>query len=154
MRLQLRKQDQPRTGARRDLREERFKAYFPRMFAFACSATGDDEAARDACVTAFASVFALPDMREAEFEVELFRSARELCSNGEYRVRRYNDGLTPREREVISLVFDAQLELEKVGELLDMRPDVVSIALTRGLRKLRSKLAPEGVAGAVLPTFS
>ncbi len=157
MRLQFGKQEQtqagrPRTGARRDLRQERFKAYFPRLFAFASYATADDEAAREVCVTAFSNVFALPDMREPEFEVALFRAARDLCNSGEHRAR-HDDGLTPREREVISLVFDAQLELPKVSELLGIKADSVSLALTRGLRKLRVSLAPESAAGTAMPTF-
>ena len=99
-------QGQAKTGARRDLRQDRFMSYFPRLFAFACASTGDDEAARDVAVAAFSTAFTLPDMREPDFEIALFKAARDLCANGEYRVRRHNDGLTPRERDVISLVFD------------------------------------------------
>lgn len=154
MRIHFGKDDKPRTAARRDLRQERFKAYFPRLFAFACSATGDDEAARDVTVVAFTSVFGMPDMREPEFEVALFRAARELCNNSEYRVRRHNDGLTPREREVIALVFDAQLDTAKIAELLGVRSDAVPMTLARGLRKLQTKLAPEPAGTPVLPSFS
>lgn len=154
MRLHIGKTEQPRTGARRDLRQERFTAYFPRLFAYACGATGNDEAARDVAVAAFTSTFSMPDMREAEFEVALFKATRDLCSNGEYRVRRHNDGLTPRERDVISLVFDAQLDQAKIAELLGARAETVSVALARGLRKLRTRLAPEPATGSALPSFS
>lgn len=153
MRLHFGKTAQPRTGARSDLRQQRFSAYFPRVFAFACAATGNDEAARDVTVAAFTSAFTMPDMREAEFEMELFRSARELCSNGEYRVRRHNDGLSPRERDVISLVFDGQLGQQQVADLLEMRPDAVAMALKRGLRKLQTNLALEPAGGAAMPSF-
>jgi DNA-directed RNA polymerase specialized sigma24 family protein len=153
MRIHFGKTEQPKSGARRDLRQERFTAYFPRLFAYACAATGNDEAARDVTVAAFSGVFSMPDMREAEFEVALFKAACELCSNGEYRVRRHNDGLTPREREVISLVFDGQLDQAKIAELLGVRADVVSMTLARGLRKLRTRLAPDPTTGAALPSF-
>ncbi|MEK7247435.1 MAG: sigma factor-like helix-turn-helix DNA-binding protein [Chloroflexota bacterium] len=154
MRLHFGKTEQPRSGARRDLRQERFTAYFPRLFAYACAATGNDEAARDVAVAAFTSTFSMPDMREVEFEVALFKAARELCNNGEYRVRRHNDGLSPRERDVISLVLDGQLDQTKIAELLGVRADTVSMTLARGLRKLRTRLAPELDTGAALPSFS
>jgi DNA-directed RNA polymerase specialized sigma24 family protein len=154
MRSHFGKTEQPKSGARRDLRQERFTAYFPRLFAYACAATGDDEAARDVAATAFTSVFTMPDMREGEVETALFKAARDLCNSGEYRVRRHNDGLNPRERDVISLVFDGQLGHAKIGELLGVRSEVVSMTLARGLRKLRTRLAPELDTGAALPSFS
>jgi DNA-directed RNA polymerase specialized sigma24 family protein len=153
MRLHFRTTNEPVTGARRDLRQERFTAYFPRLFAYACAATGDDEAARDVAVAAFSSIFEFPDMREADFEIALFRHARDLCSNSEYRVRRRNDGLSPRERDVIALVFDGQLDGQRIGELLHVRPDVVSMTLMRGLRKLRTRL-DAGTSGSAVPSFS
>jgi DNA-directed RNA polymerase specialized sigma24 family protein len=154
MRLTFGKTERPKTGARRDLRAERFKEYFPRLFAYACSVTGADEAARDVTATAFSSAFAMPDMREAEFEIALFKAARDLANSGEYRLRRHNDGLTPRERDVISLVFDAQLEQAKIAELMGVGSDTVSITLAKGLRKLQEKLAPEPAGTAVLPSYS
>ncbi len=143
----------PKAGARREVQSERFAAYFPRVFAYACAATGDDEAARDVVVSAFSDAFSRADTREAEFEIDLFRTARAICQSGEYRVRRHNDGLTPREREVLSLLFDAQLDRAQIGVLLGIKEEVVATTLVRGLRKLRTAFASSG-AGAAVPSFS
>jgi DNA-directed RNA polymerase specialized sigma24 family protein len=145
--------DGPRAGARREVQSERFGKYFPRLFAYSCAATGDDEAARDVAVTAFSEAFARPDVREDDFELDLFRTARAICQSGEYRVRRHNDGLSPRERDVISLLFDAQMNRVQISALVGIRQEVVASTLVRGLRKLRASLAM-GPAGAVVPSFS
>lgn len=151
MRLTFGKKAQhPKTGHRRDLRAERFKAYFPRVFAYACSVAGDDEAARDVTVGAFASTFTLPDMREPEFEIALFRAAQEEAN----RHNRHKDGLTARERDVIALVFDAQLEQAQIAELMGVSTDTVSITLAKGLRKLQSRLDPEPAGSPALPSYS
>ena len=118
-----------------------------------CAATGDDEAARDVAVSAFSEAFARPDVREDEFELDLFRTARAICQSGEYRVRRHNDGLSPRERDVISLLFDAQLSRLQISTLLGIPQDAVGSTLVRGLRKLRASFAV-GSAGAAIPSFS
>ncbi|HVP04700.1 MAG TPA: sigma factor-like helix-turn-helix DNA-binding protein [Dehalococcoidia bacterium] len=136
----------PQIGSRDGLKKERFADYFARLFAYACGATGDDEAARDVAVAAFTEVFAMPDLRESEFELVLFGGARRLCASGEYRLRRHNDGLSPRERDVLSLVFDGKLAGPQIGRLLGIRPETVSATLTRGLRKLQQRL---GQASAV-----
>ena len=143
----------PKTGARSEVQSERFSVYFPRLFAYACAATGDDEAARDVAVSAFSEAFTRADTREDEFELDLFRTARAICQSGEYRVRRHNDGLSPREREVISLVFDAQLDRTQIGTLLGIKQEAVATTLVRGLRKLRTSFASSGSTAAV-PSFS
>jgi DNA-directed RNA polymerase specialized sigma24 family protein len=143
----------PKVGARLGVQSERFAAYFPRLFAYACAATGDDEAARDVVVSAFSEAFSRADTREDEFEIDLFRTARAICQSGEYRARRHNDGLTHREREVISLLFDAQLDRAQIGVLLGIRDEVVATTLVRGLRKLRTSFASSG-AGVAVPSFS
>jgi DNA-directed RNA polymerase specialized sigma24 family protein len=145
--------DGPRAGGRREVQSERFGTYFPRLFAYACAATGDDEAARDVAVSAFSEAFARPDVREDEFELDLFRTARAICQSGEYRMRRHNDGLSPRERDVISLLFDAQLNRLQISALLGIRQDMVASTLVRGLRKLRATFAT-GTAAAAVPSFS
>jgi DNA-directed RNA polymerase specialized sigma24 family protein len=101
----------------------------------------------------FPDAFSRADVRADEFEVDLFRTARAICQSGEYRVRRHNDGLTPREREVISLRFDAQLDRAQIGVLLSIRDEVVATTLVRALRKLRTSFAASG-AGAAVPSFS
>jgi DNA-directed RNA polymerase specialized sigma24 family protein len=143
----------PKTGARREVQSERFAAYFPRLFAYACAATGDDEAARYVVVSAFSDAFSRADAREDEFEIDLFRTARTICQSGEYRVRRHNDGLTPQEREAISLLFDAQLDCAQIGVLLGISEEGVATTLVHGLRKLRISFASPG-AGAAVPSFS
>jgi DNA-directed RNA polymerase specialized sigma24 family protein len=143
----------PKTGARREVQSERFAAYFPRLFAYACAATGDDEAARYVVVSAFSDAFSRADAREDEFEIDLFRTARAICQSGEYRVRRHNDGLTPQEREAISLLFDAQLDCAQIGVVLGISEEGVATTLVRGLRKLRISFASPG-AGAAVPSFS
>lgn len=151
----LRQNQQNSAGfsSRENLREQRFADYFSRIFAYACAATGNDEAARDVTVAAFADAFSTPDLRENEFELALFASARELSNNGEYRVRRHNDGLTPRERDVISLVFDGKLAGPQIGRLLRLRPETVTATLSRGLRKLQARLATaQGLPGS--PRFA
>jgi DNA-directed RNA polymerase specialized sigma24 family protein len=143
----------PTAGARRDVQSERFATYFPRLFAYACAATGDDEAARDVVVSAFSDAFSRADAREDEFEIDLFRTARAICQSGEYRLRRHNDGLTPREREVLSLLFDAQLDRAQIRVLLGINEEVVATTLVRGLRKLRTSFSSSS-AGAAVPSFS
>jgi DNA-directed RNA polymerase specialized sigma24 family protein len=145
--------DGPKAGARREVQSERFSRYFPRLFAYACAATGDDESARDIVVSAFSEAFARPDMREDEFEIELFRTTRSVALSGDYRVRRHSDGLSPREREVISLLFDAQMNRVQISELLGIKQDAVAATLVRGLRKLRSSFAA-GAASNAMPSFS
>lgn len=146
--------DGPGAGGRREVQSERFGMYFPRLFAYACAATGDDEAARDVVVSAFSEAFARPDMREDEFELDLFRTTRAMCQSGEYRMLRHNDGLTPREREVISLLFDAQLNRVQISTLLGIRQEVVASTLVRGLRKLRASFATGTTGVAAVPSFS
>jgi DNA-directed RNA polymerase specialized sigma24 family protein len=133
-----------------ELRLGRFRAYFPRVFAFACSASGSEDSARDVTVAAFANALSLPEAGEDGFEITLFRAAREICNRG-YRVR-LNDGLSTREREVISLVFDGQLEMERVADVLGIRQDAVAATLATGLRRLNlqsggSNSIPAAIAG-------
>ena len=68
-------------------------------------------------------------------------------------MRRHNDGLSPREREVISLVFDAQLDRTQIGALLGIKQEVLAVTLVRGLRKLPTSFASSGSTAAV-PSFS
>ena len=145
--------NRPKTGARRDLQQERFAAYFPRVFAYACAATGDEEAARDVVVASFSDVYLLPDMRGDEFELALFGNARELCLSPEFRLKRPDDGLGTRERDVISLVFDAQLSKTQVAALTGVPEETVATILLRGLRKLRSRTST-GSVGNIAPSFS
>jgi DNA-directed RNA polymerase specialized sigma24 family protein len=142
---------QPRVGGRRDLQRERFGKYFSRLFAYALAATGDDDAAREVAISSFSQAFAMPDMRIQEFEVALFRAARELCRT-EFRHRRH-DSLNPRERDVISLLFDARLKRAQISELLGIGQSAVGTALVRGLRKLRTQFEAKA-ARPIVPSLS
>jgi hypothetical protein len=122
------------------------------VFAYALGTTGDELTARDVAVAAFASVFALPDMREPEFEVQVFKAARDAARPASKRGRHFRDGLSPREREVISLVFDARLSRDQVAGLLSLRPETVLGMLLKGLRKLRDPFLD--AAPRPLPSFS
>ncbi len=145
--------ERPKIGGRSEVQSERFGAYFPRLFAYACAATSDEEAARDVVVAAFSEAYARDDATDDEFELDLFRTARAICQSGEYRASRHNDGLTPREREVLSLVFDAQLDRAQISALLAIRQEAVGATLVRGLRKLRTTFGSSG-SGAAIPSFS
>lgn len=141
--------DPARAGALRRWQEERFGAYFPRVFAYACSVAGNDEAAQDIVVTAFARTFAVPGLQEPEFELALFKAARDEADHSP----RHNDGLTIAERDVIALVFDAQLRHSQVAEVMGESEAAVSITLARGLRKLQSRFAPGPAPRAGVPSY-
>jgi hypothetical protein len=149
----FRRSNGPRTGARREVQSERFGRYFPRLFAYSLVATGEEQAARELTVSAFTETFALPDMREAEFEVEVFRIARDLTQRSEAR-NKPADGLSTRERDVISLIFDAQLNREQIGLVLGVKPETVVTTLFRGLRKLKAHVSNPAPNAQPMPTFS
>ena len=43
--------------------------------------------------------------------------------------------------------------MEKVAELMAMRPDTVPITLAKGLQKLQKKLTPQPAGAPTLPVF-
>jgi DNA-binding CsgD family transcriptional regulator len=131
--------------------QERFNTYFSRVFAYGLSATGNEDEARNLTINAFAEAFAMPQMREAEFELEVFRRAREAARESR-KSRQARDGLTPREREVLALVFDAQLHRDQVGSLLSLRPETVLGILLKGLRKMSDPM-PANAAPPPIPSF-
>jgi DNA-directed RNA polymerase specialized sigma24 family protein len=132
----------PRLTSREDIRRSRFASYFPRLFAYAHSLTDDDGRAREIVVEAFARAFAPgKDVSDDEFPVVLFGLARELCRE-QRSTKRLLDGLSVRERDVIALVFDAQLARPQIASLLGLSDEDLVATLLRGLRKLRASLAP------------
>jgi DNA-directed RNA polymerase specialized sigma24 family protein len=143
---------QPRVGGRSDLQKERFGQYFSRLFAYALAATGEDESAREVAISSFSQAFAMPDMRVQEFEVALFRAARDLCRT-EFRGYRHHDSLNPRERDVLSLLFDARLRRAQISELLGIGQPAVGSALVRGLKKSHAQLKA-GAARPAVPSLS
>lgn len=127
---------------------ERFSAYFPRLFAYVRSCVGGDVPTQDIVVESFSRAFSKAgNGSESQFRTILFRSARRLChptlkdnSSGD------DDSLSLREREVISLVFDAGLTREQVAQLFHIRETSVSSALLAGLRKLKEQTSPAAAA--------
>ncbi|GAG26798.1 unnamed protein product, partial [marine sediment metagenome] len=57
-----------------------------------------------------------------------------------------DDPLSPREREVISLVFDAGLTREQIARMFRIRETTVSSVLLTGLRKLKEQTSSAAVA--------
>lgn len=128
--------------------DERFGAYFPRLFAYVRSCVGGDVPAQDIVVEAFSRAFSKAGgAREEEFRAILFRTARRLCrpalrSDGSAS----DDPLSPREREVISLIFDAGLTREQIARMFHIRQTTVSSVLLTGLRKLKEQTSPAAAA--------
>jgi len=130
---------------------ERFSAYFPRLFAYVRSCVGGDMPAQDIVVDAFTRAFSKAgSSSEESFRAVLFRTARRLCRpalEGDGSSR--DDPLSPREREIISLVFDAGFTREQIARMFRIREATVSSALLTGLRKLKEQTSP-AVAAAYL----
>ncbi len=120
----------------------RFGIHFPRLFAYVRPWVSSDAQARDIVVEAFARAFNHPgEMTDEEFPIVLFGLVREVCRRGDRAAGRPYRGLTLREREVLGLVFDAQMCRETIARLLKMTEREVSTTLVRGLKKLRSSAA-------------
>lgn len=119
--------------------QARFARYFPRVFAYVSSYLRGP-AAREVVTETFRRALSFPDpLTEAEFRVVLFGVARRLCHG---HPAHENDGLSECERDVVSLVFDAELDRDEIGALLGIKEDLVGSALLRGLKKLRLGAAP------------
>jgi DNA-directed RNA polymerase specialized sigma24 family protein len=143
----------PRVTGRREVQQARFHAYFPRVFAYTLGVTGDEESAGDLTAATFEEAFALPDMRDPEFAIEIFRIARALARDAGSARAAIGDGLTGRERDVLSLVFDARLPRDEVARMLSLKPETVLGVLLKGLRKLQDPL-PAGAAPAPLGSLT
>jgi len=127
---------------------ERFGAYFPRLFAYVRSCVGGDMPAQDIAVAAFTRAFSKAGgAGEEDFRTVLYRTARRLCRPALGRDGSARDApLSPREREVISLVFDAGLTREQIARMFRIRETTVSSVLLTGLRKLKEQTSPAAVA--------
>ncbi len=124
-----------------------FGAHFPRLFAYTRSCVRDDAAAGQIVAEAFCRAFArLPDASDDELRLALFADARQLCAAATTRGEQAGDPLSAREREVLALLFEAQLSRREIGRLLRMKEQAVNCALLRGLRKLRASVSPATVA--------
>ncbi len=126
-----------------DVRRERFGSYFPHLFAYISSLTDDDERAREIAVESFARVLSNSAvLSDEEFPLALFGVAREICHRESPSTKQLEDGLNAREREVLALLFDAQLNRSQVCDLMKIKEDALMAALLKGLRKLRAAMTP------------
>lgn len=133
-------------GVEDEARRSRFGSYFPRVFAYVHHRTGDEGTTRELVAETFARVFSRADeLREDEFRLVLFGTAREMCDTVRIPPA---EGLTERERDLVSLLFDGQLERDEVASLLDIREETVTTELVRALKKLRS-----GPGTSTVPSF-
>ena len=117
---------------------DRFATYFPRVFAYVHSSTGDDARSREIVIEAFAIVFGSGDLlSDEEFPMVLFSATRDLCERFRDNSDDVRAALTDAEREVLALLFDAQLTRGQVGDILQIREDTVASTLVEGLKKIR-----------------
>lgn len=129
--------------------KERFAEHFPKVFAYALSWTGDEEHSREIVIEAFARVFSRGTPAHPEdFTVALYGTTRDLCSGARKVSKQAEGGLNDPEREVLALLFDAQLSRGQVSSLLKMPEDTVVTTLVNGLRKLK-RAATSGARPAV-----
>ena len=127
---------------------ERYNEYFPRLFAYVRCCVGGEMPAQDIVIQAFSRAFSHPDSADEDrFRTILFRTARRLCRPSLMQARPdANDTLTAREREVLSLVFDAGLTRDQIARLFRIREATISALLMTGLRKLKEQTSPAAAA--------
>ncbi len=127
---------------------ERFSTYFPRLFAYVRSCVRGDVPAQDIAVEAFTRAFGKAGgASEENFRTVLFRTARCLCRPAlRHDGSAHDDPLNPKEREVVSLVFDAGLTREQIARMFRIRESTVSSVLLTGLRKLKEQTSPAAAA--------
>ncbi|HUF53899.1 MAG TPA: hypothetical protein VMR52_09030 [Dehalococcoidia bacterium] len=120
-----------------NIRQERFSRHFPRLFAYLYAVTGDQELACEATFGSFSTVLNAEFLEEPHFTLALFQAARKLTP------KRWSaaDGLDSNEREVLSLLFDAQLSRAEVAQLLTIDEQSLLRTVLGGLRKLRAASA-------------
>ena len=128
--------------------DERYRTYFPRLFAYVRCCVGGEMPAQDIVIQAFDRAFSHPDSADEDrFRTVLFRTARRLCRPAlrQPTIDR-DDPLNRREREILSLVFDAGLTREQIGRLFRIRASTVGTLLMTGLRKLKEQTSPAAAA--------
>jgi len=127
---------------------ERYNTYFPRLFAYVRCCVGGEMPAQDIVIQAFSRAFSHPDSADEDcFRTVLFRTARRLCRPAlEQPTMDRDDPLNRREREILSLVFDAGLTREQIARLFRIRESTVGTLLMTGLRKLKEQTSPAAAA--------
>jgi len=145
---------------------ERYRQYFPRVFAYVYGRTRDTRAAQDLASEvfsrAFAEAHAPPD--ETAFETRLFTVARDLliihCRNqtpsddapedhlleqpNVARILKHVRRLAPREQDIVALKFDAQLTNAQIAQVMELTERKVRAILYRTLRHISKALEHEG----------
>ena len=125
--------------ANEELYRDRFKRYFAKVFAYALSCSGDQTAAKSVTTEAFLATFAGgPGPSDEEFRLALFGNARRLWRTARQRPF-FDDALNRRERDALSLLFDAELSKGEVAQLLRLRETTLTATVLRGLLKLREQ---------------
>jgi len=129
----------------------RFNEYYPRVFAYARSCVGGEVQAQEIALKAFTRAYIRSaHSDEKEFRAVLFRQARRLCRPLLTENAVTDEGsLSHREREVLSLVFDAGLTRAEIAKLFGIRMETVADLLMNGMRKLNEQTSP-AVAAAYL----
>jgi len=110
---------------------------------------GNEAHARKVVIETFSQVFAHPaHLSDQQFSMAVFSLARSLCRDARPDGRRNDGDLLGSEREVLSLLFDAQLSRGEVGMVTGLEDEEVRAEMVSGLRKLRG---PNG--GSIIPAF-
>ncbi len=126
----------------------RFARYFPGLFAYVRAMSDGYSTGVDKVVSAFEMALSEPHADEDAFVLSLFGHARELCGV-------HSTAHDTREREILSLTFDAQLTREQVSALLELPMDTVVSTLLRGLNRLQTlRVATEAAGDAALQGFA
>jgi len=127
---------------------ERYNTYFPRLFAYVRACVGGDIPAEDIVIQAFSRACSDPGSTDEDsFRTLLFRTARKLCRPALKRAGAdRDDTLNPREREALSLVFDAGFTREQIARMFRIRESTISALLVTGLRKLKEETSPAAAA--------
>jgi RNA polymerase sigma factor (sigma-70 family) len=144
---------------------ERYRQYFPRVFAYVYGRTRDTRATEDLASEVFGRAFAdaraLPD--ETAFETCLFTVARDLliihCRSQTpgndapeddllqrpdvARVLNHVRRLALREQDVIALKFDAQLTNAQIAQVMELTERKVRAILYRSLQHVQKALELE-----------
>lgn len=122
----------------------RFDEHFPRLFAYLRTCVGGEIPAQDIAVRAFSQAFKRTSetTSDDEFRTVLYRGARKMCRPALKDGQSHDDPLSAREREVISLVFDAGLNRSQIAYMFQFRESTVSSLLMSGLRKLKAETSP------------
>jgi RNA polymerase sigma factor (sigma-70 family) len=153
----------PSSHLSQDLRE-RYRQYFPRVFAYIYGRIRDSRATEDLTTAVFAKAFAKLDAlsNEGAFEIRLFTVARDVLTSHSRdqipqttpedellqrpdlaRLLEHLRHLHLREQDIIALKFDAELTNAQIAQVMGLSESKVGVILYRTLRKLWKALEQE-----------